>query len=202
MTHTFIDSPIGTLTLVREEAGLTGVFMPEHRPAPNEERFGERDDAAFVDAVQQFGEYWAGARTGFDLPLAPAGTEFQLRVWNVLRTIPHGETRTYGWIAEHIGQPTAVRAVGLANGRNPLSIVVPCHRVVGTSGALTGYAGGIDRKRFLLEHEMGTMLGATGLSGTGLPGTGLPGTGLPGTGLPGTGSAGAERPAAGLDSVA
>lgn len=197
MTHTFIDSPIGTLTLVREEAGLTGVFMPEHRPAPNEERFGERDDAAFADAVQQFGEYWAGERTGFDLPLAPAGTEFQLQVWNALRTIPHGETRTYGWIAEQIGQPTAVRAVGLANGRNPLSIVVPCHRVVGTSGALTGYAGGIERKRFLLEHEMGTMLGATGLSGSG---TGVTGPSVTVASV--AGPAGVERPATGLDSVA
>lgn len=197
MTHTFIDSPIGTLTLVRDEAGLTGVFMPEHRPAPNQAGFGERDDAAFADAVQQFGEYWAGERTGFDLPLAPVGTEFQLRVWSVLRAIPHGETRTYGWIAAQLGQPTAVRAVGLANGRNPLSIVVPCHRVVGASGALTGYAGGVERKRFLLEHEMGTMLGATGLSGAGLRGASLPGSDLNRSG-----SADAERRATGLDSVA
>lgn len=158
MTFTIIDSPIGPLTLVRDDAGITGVYMPEHRPAPDEARFGERDDAAFADAVQQLGEYWAGERTAFELPLAPSGSGFQLRVWEALRSIPHGETRTYGWIAEQIGQPTAVRAVGLANGRNPLSILVPCHRVVGASGALTGYAGGVERKRFLLDHEAGSAL--------------------------------------------
>lgn len=168
MTHTFIDSPIGTLTLVREDAGLTGVYMPEHKPAPDEARFGGRDDRAFGDAVQQFGEYWAGERASFDLPMAPVGTDFQLRVWDALVSIPFGETRTYGWIAEQIRQPTAVRAVGLANSRNPLSIIVPCHRVVGANGALTGYAGGIDRKRFLLEHELGAMLGSTGLDARGL----------------------------------
>lgn len=164
MTYTTIDSPIGSLTLVRDASGLTGLFMPDHRPAPNPATFGARDDEAFADAVQQLGEYWAGERTAFDVALAPAGTAFQLRVWQALRTIPYGETRTYGWIAEQLGQPTAVRAVGLANGRNPLSIVVPCHRVVGRSGALTGYAGGIERKRFLLDHEAGAVLdGASGL---------------------------------------
>ena len=186
MTHTFIDSPIGTLTLVRNDAGLSGVYMPKHKPAPDEAIFGARKHAAFVDAIEQFGEYWAGERSQFDLPLAPAGTEFQLRVWSALRTIPHGETRTYGWIAEQIGQPSAVRAVGLANGRNPLSIVVPCHRVVGASGALTGYAGGIERKRFLLDHEVGAALDL-GAAATAEPAHGRGATG------PG---------AAGLDSVA
>lgn len=164
MSYTIIDSPIGPLTLVRDQDGLTGVFMPEHQPAPNPATFGARDDDAFADAVEQLGEYWAGERSAFDLALAPVGTEFQLRVWQALRTIPYGETRTYGWIAEQLGQPTAVRAVGLANGRNPLSIVVPCHRVVGSTGALTGYAGGVERKRFLLDHEAGAALdGASGL---------------------------------------
>lgn len=173
MTYTTIDSPIGPLTLVRDDAGLTGVYMPGHRPAPDEATFGERDDTAFADAVEQFGEYWSGERTRFTLPLSPAGTEFQQRVWQALREVPYGETRTYRWIAETIGQPTAVRAVGLANSRNPLSIVVPCHRVVGASGALTGYAGGVERKRFLLDHESGAALavdaadasGATDASG-------------------------------------
>ncbi|SDR91132.1 methylated-DNA--[protein]-cysteine S-methyltransferase [Agrococcus carbonis] len=163
MKHTIIDSPIGPLTLVRGDAGLTGLYMPDHSPAPDEARFGDRDDAAFTDAVQQLGEYWAGERTAFDLPLAGMGTPFQQRVWAALRAIPYGETRTYGWIAEQLGQPTAVRAVGLANGRNPLSIVVPCHRVVGASGALTGYAGGVERKRFLLDHERGAALPGAGL---------------------------------------
>ena len=168
MTHTIIDSPIGSLTLVRDDAGLTGVYMPDHRPAPDEARFGERDDAAFTDAVQQLGEYWAGERTAFDLPLDPAGSPFQQRVWQALRAIPYGETRTYGWIAASLGQPTAVRAVGLANSRNPISIVVPCHRVVGSNGKLIGYAGGVERKRFLLDHERGAGLGGIGLGGAGL----------------------------------
>ena len=168
MIHTIIDSPIGPLTLVRGERGITGVFMPDHRPAPDEEAFGARDDAAFADAAPQFGEYWAGERTAFDLPLDPAGSPFQQRVWQALRAIPYGETRTYGWIAASLGQPTAVRAVGLANSRNPISIVVPCHRVVGSNGKLIGYAGGVERKRFLLDHERGAGLGGIGLGGAGL----------------------------------
>lgn len=169
MMHTIIDSPIGALTLVRGDAGFSGLFMPEHKPAPDESTFGERDDSAFGDVSEQLGEYWAGERTGFDLPLAPSGSDFQLRVWNALVTIPYGETRTYGWLAEQIGRPTAVRAVGLANSRNPLSILVPCHRVVGSSGALTGYAGGVERKRFLLDHEAGSALGlGPGSGGAGL----------------------------------
>lgn len=168
MIHTTIDSPIGPLTLVRGDWGITGVFMPGHRPAPDEAAFGTRDDTAFADAVQQFGEYWVGERTAFDLPLDPAGSPFQQRVWQVLRTIPYGETRTYGWIAASLGQPTAVRAVGLANSRNPISIVVPCHRVVGSTGKLIGYAGGVERKRFLLDHERGAGLGGIGLGGAGL----------------------------------
>ncbi|MCR8670498.1 methylated-DNA--[protein]-cysteine S-methyltransferase [Agrococcus sp. HG114] len=158
MTHTIIDSPIGDLTLVARDGALSGIFMTDHRPAPDPAGFGDRDDALFADAVAQLGEYWSGERTAFDLVLDPAGSPFQRRVWEALRAIPYGETRTYGWIAARIGQPTAVRAVGLANSRNPLSIVVPCHRVVGASGALTGYAGGVERKRFLLDHEAGARL--------------------------------------------
>jgi len=163
MTHTIIDSPIGPLTLVRSERGITGLYMPDHRPAPDEATFGVRDDAGFADAAQQLGEYWAGERRAFDLDLDPDGSPFQLRVWEALRSIPYGETRSYGWIAASIGQPTAVRAVGLANSRNPISIVVPCHRVVGSTGSLTGYAGGVERKRFLLDHEAGSSLVAVGL---------------------------------------
>jgi methylated-DNA-[protein]-cysteine S-methyltransferase len=163
MTHTIIDSPIGPLTVVGGERGITGLYMPDHRPAPDEAAFGERDDASFTDAAQQLGEYWAGERRAFDLDLDPKGSPFQLRVWEALRSIPYGATRTYGWVAAAVGQPTAVRAVGLANSRNPISIVVPCHRVVGSTGALTGYAGGVERKRFLLDHEAGTALVAAGL---------------------------------------
>ncbi len=163
MTHTIIESPIGPLTLVRSERGITGLYMREHRPAPDEAAFGERDDASFADAVQQLDEYWAGERRAFDLDLDPVGSPFQLRVWEALRSIPYGATRTYGWIAAAVGQPTAVRAVGLANSRNPISIVVPCHRVVGSTGSLTGYAGGVERKRFLLDHEAGTALVPAGL---------------------------------------
>lgn len=163
MTFTIIDSPIGSLTLVRGDWGIRGLFMPDHRPAPDESTFGERDDDAFDDATQQLGEYWAGERRAFELALDPAGSVFQQRVWQALRSIPYGETRTYGWIAAALGQPTAVRAVGLANSRNPLSILVPCHRVVGATGKLVGYAGGVERKRFLLDHERGAGLAGAGL---------------------------------------
>ena len=122
---------------------------------------GVRDDARFADARAQFTEYFAGQRTEFDLPLDCAtGTEFQRLVWRALCDIPYGETISYGELARRIGQPAAVRAVGLANGRNPLSIVVPCHRVVGTGGKLTGYGGGLDRKRHLLDLEARVRPGA------------------------------------------
>jgi methylated-DNA-[protein]-cysteine S-methyltransferase len=112
-----------------------------------------RDPVAAAEATRQLREYFAGERTVFDLPLAPRGTEFQRRVWMALREIPAGETRSYGQIAARLGQPTASRAVGAANGQNPLAVVVPCHRVVGANGTLTGYAGGLDRKAWLLDHE-------------------------------------------------
>jgi methylated-DNA-[protein]-cysteine S-methyltransferase len=115
--------------------------------------FGGSDDTGFDEAVRQLDEYFRGTRTAFDLPVAPQGTEFQRTVWAALRGIPYGETVTYGQLAATIDRPTASRAVGLANGRNPISIVIPCHRVVGSGGALTGYGGGVERKRLLLEHE-------------------------------------------------
>lgn len=163
MTHTTIETPIGTLTLVAGDAALTGAYMEAHRPAPDESAWGERDDAPapgtpLAEAAVQLAAYFAGERTGFELPLDPGGTPFQRRVWAALAEIPYGETRTYGWIAERIGQPTAVRAVGLANSRNPLSVIVPCHRVVGSTGRLTGYAGGVERKAYLLDHERGARL--------------------------------------------
>lgn len=155
MTYRTFDSPIGELTLVERDGALVGLYMAHHHPAPRAETFGDLDEGALPQVEAQLAEYFAGERTDFDLPLAPEGTEFQAKVWAALRTIPYGETWTYGQLAAAIGQPGAARAVGLANGRNPISIVVPCHRVVGSTGTLTGYAGGVERKEFLLNLERG-----------------------------------------------
>ncbi|WP_241383910.1 methylated-DNA--[protein]-cysteine S-methyltransferase [Rhodococcus sp. CH91] len=152
-THTVIDSPIGELTLVNTAGVLSGLYMSGHRPAPDPEGFGEQTPDGFDEAVAQLEEYFAGRRTGFGLPLAPVGTPFQHEVWNALTKIEYGTTRTYAEIALAVGRPAAVRAVAAANARNPLCIVVPCHRVVGSGGRLTGYAGGLERKRFLLDRE-------------------------------------------------
>jgi methylated-DNA-[protein]-cysteine S-methyltransferase len=153
VTNTTIRSPVGDLTLVAADGALTGVYFPGHRHGPDAGTFGERDDGVFAEAVRQLGEYFAGDRTRFDLPLAPRGDAFQQKVWMLLRDIPYGQTRNYGQLAEALGDRNLARAVGAANGRNPLSIIVPCHRVVGSSGTLTGYAGGVDRKRELLDLE-------------------------------------------------
>lgn len=154
MTWSTVDSPIGELTVVAEDGALVGLYMTGHRPAPDPESFGERVDDALPAATAQLAEYFAGERTAFDLPLAPRGTAFQQAVWAALRDIPYGETRSYGELAAALGRPGASRAVGLANGRNPISIVVPCHRVVGAGGKLTGYAGGMERKSWLLALEL------------------------------------------------
>jgi methylated-DNA-[protein]-cysteine S-methyltransferase len=156
--HTVIDSPLGPLTLVAEDGALAGLYMDNHRHLPSVETFGEPDPAPLRTAVAQLGEYFAGRRTEFDMPLATGGTPFQRSVWNALREIPYGETVSYGQLAEQIGRPTAIRAVGLANGKNPISIVVPCHRVIGAGGSLTGYGGGLGRKRHLLDFERGADL--------------------------------------------
>lgn len=152
-----IESPVGRLTLVASERGLAAVLWPDDDP--QRVRLGEPAQApthpVLVQAARQLAEYFAGQRTEFSLPLDPAGTQFQRAVWNALLTIPYGETRSYGDIARQIGRPAAVRAVGAANGRNPLSIVAPCHRVVGADGTLTGFAGGLATKAFLLALERG-----------------------------------------------
>ncbi|MBL7493198.1 methylated-DNA--[protein]-cysteine S-methyltransferase [Frankia sp. AgB1.9] len=153
VTHTVIDSPIGDLTLVAVDGALAGLYMEQHRHRPAEERFGDRDAEPFGTVIAQLRAYFDGALTAFDLPLAPRGTPFQQTVWAALREIPYGQTMSYGQLAERVGRPTAARAVGLANGRNPISIIVPCHRVVGSTGDLTGYGGGLDRKRHLLALE-------------------------------------------------
>jgi methylated-DNA-[protein]-cysteine S-methyltransferase len=178
LRHRTMRTPIGALELVAGPAGLRAVLWPGEdgsrvtravgptarpelshgagAPAP-EPSAGSRAEALLDAAQAQLAEYFAGTRRQFDLALDPAGTDFQLRAWNALRTIPYGQTISYGQQAAEIGEPTAARAVGAANGRNPLSIVVPCHRVVASSGALTGFAGGLDTKAWLLDHERGVL---------------------------------------------
>jgi methylated-DNA-[protein]-cysteine S-methyltransferase len=153
MNYTTVDSPIGELTLVGDEHGLAGLYMEVQRHGPKRDPAWRRDPAALADAAEQLEQYFAGERTEFELELAPRGTAFQRRVWSLLLEIPFGETTTYGALAQRLGDPRTVRAVGLANGRNPISIVVPCHRVIGANGKLVGYGGGLDRKRALLAHE-------------------------------------------------
>ena len=151
-----IESPIGDLTLAGVGCTLTHLLMAEQSHAPDRSGWEPAGPDAFADVVDQLDAYFAGRLTEFDVDMTSDGTEFQRRVWAALQTIPYGETRSYGQIAEQIGSPAASRAVGLANGRNPISIIVPCHRVIGSSGGLTGYGGGIERKRALLELEMNT----------------------------------------------
>lgn len=151
--HTLIDTPLGELTAVAEDGSLTALYFPGHQRMPAAAAFGERTAVGFEAVTAQLDEYFAGRRTGFDLPLAPQGDPFKLKVWALLRHIPYGQTRSYGQLAAELGDPHLAQAVGHANGQNPLSIVVPCHRVVGGDGSLVGYAGGLERKRFLLELE-------------------------------------------------
>lgn len=146
------ESPVGRLTLAGRDGKLMHLRMVDQTYEPSHDGW-EPDDAAFPDAVEQLGAYFAGDLTEFDVELDLAGTVFQRRVWDALRTIPYGETRSYGEIAQQIGSPGAARAVGLANGHNPIGIIVPCHRVIGSNGSLTGYGGGLDRKKALLELE-------------------------------------------------
>jgi methylated-DNA-[protein]-cysteine S-methyltransferase len=156
--HTVIDSPYGPLTLVADDGVLCGLYMVGQRHRPPEETFGERDDTLFNEATGQLRDYFAGELKEFTLELRLAGTTFQRGVWEQLRKIPYGEIRSYGELAEALGNPGASRAVGLANGKNPIGIIVPCHRVVGANGSLTGYGGGLDRKKRLLDFESGAAL--------------------------------------------
>jgi methylated-DNA-[protein]-cysteine S-methyltransferase len=150
-----VPSPIGSLLLVSDGEALTAVEMEPHRP---EVAGGARPDTGPLRAaIEQLEQYFAGDRTDFDLPLRPHGTEFQQRVWQGLLAIPYGHTTSYGALATDLGNPTASRAVGLANGRNPIAVIIPCHRVIGADGSLTGYGGGLDRKRWLLSHEVGIL---------------------------------------------
>jgi len=152
--HTVLDSPVGPLTAVCTDGGLVGLHLDGQRHRPGPDRLGPRDDRVLPALREQLSDYWAGRLTTFDLPLAVTGTPFQQLVWTALCDVPYGATCSYADLAAAIGRPTAVRAVGAANGRNPVCLVVPCHRVVGAGGALTGYSGGLERKRFLLDHEL------------------------------------------------
>lgn len=153
MTHyRVIDSPIGPLTLAGRGSTLTNLRMVDQTHEPSRADW-TLDDRGFPDAIEQLDAYFAGELQEFDLSLELTGTAFQRRVWEALRTIPYGKTRSYGEIAAQIGSPTAFRAVGLANGHNPISVIVPCHRVIGANGSLTGFGGGIERKRTLLALE-------------------------------------------------
>ena len=152
-THTVVPSPIGPLTVVRDEDGaLVRLAMSPPR-ALEADALGERADAGFEDVARQLAEYFAGERTVFSLPLRPVGSPFELAVWDQLTRIPYGETRSYGHVASAVGEPGGAQAVGAANGRNPIAIVVPCHRVIGADGRLVGFGGGLPRKRFLLDLE-------------------------------------------------
>jgi O-6-methylguanine DNA methyltransferase len=162
-----VESPLGPLLLGAEDGALTLLWMS---PLPERETGGAdaRDRAVLAAARDQLEAYFAGDLTAFDLPLAPVGTPFQQRVWSALVEIPFGETVSYGSLAIRLGRPGAARAVGLANGSNPISIIIPCHRVIGSDGRLTGYGGGIDRKAWLLDHEAGRGPGQLALPVTAL----------------------------------
>ena len=151
--YSLYPSPIGDLLLTSKGEGLTGLYTSEHRLFQSLKEQGQERDELFGDARQQLAEYFQGERCHFQLPLQAEGTSFQQKVWSLLRNIPFGETRSYLDLAKELGSPKSVRAVGAANGKNPLSIIVPCHRVVGSNGKLTGYAGGLAVKEWLLEHE-------------------------------------------------
>jgi methylated-DNA-[protein]-cysteine S-methyltransferase len=153
MAHTVLATRLGELTLVRAGQALTGLYFTGHWPRPDRTAFGPRTDEGFDDVARQLGEYLGRHRTGFELPVAVTGTEFDRQVWELIAAIPYGETTTYGALARALGPGTDPRDVGAAVGRNPLCIVIPCHRVIGSTGKLTGYAGGIGRKRRLLELE-------------------------------------------------
>jgi methylated-DNA-[protein]-cysteine S-methyltransferase len=153
-SYTILKSPLGDIVLTANDKGLNGVYTPEHPFYPRAKK-GVRNPQPFKEAVRQLNEYFQGKRTGFNLPLAVEGTAFQTRVWKALRKIQYGKTKSYGEIAKLLKAPSASRAVGMANSKNPVCIIVPCHRVIGASGKLTGYAGGVKAKQWLIEHEAG-----------------------------------------------
>lgn len=153
--YTHVDSPIGPLLLTGDGQALTSLTMSEHKHGAAVQPDWQHDHTAFAAVCEQLAAYFDNQLQVFDLPLKPTGTDFQRRVWQALCDIPFGRTESYGELARRIENPKASRAVGLANGRNPISIIIPCHRVIGANGSLTGYGGGLERKRWLLDHERG-----------------------------------------------
>ena len=151
--YTTMESPVGSLRLVAEELGLRMVWFVRGRKEEKPDAEWKEDVAFFVEVIRQLNAYFAGELREFEIPLLMLGTEFQKRVWKALLTIPYGETMSYGELAKKIGEPKAVRAVGAANGQNPIPIIVPCHRVIGSDGSLTGFGGGLENKKKLLELE-------------------------------------------------
>jgi methylated-DNA-[protein]-cysteine S-methyltransferase len=162
VNYAVIESPIGRLLAVGNGAALCGLYMESHKRGPAPSDGWRRDDDSLRFVAEQLAAYFAGELKSFDLPCAAAGTTFQRRVWTALGEIGFGETVTYAQLAQRVGAPTATRAVGAAVGRNPLSIIVPCHRAVGSDGSLTGFAGGLPRKRWLLEHEKAVLAESNG----------------------------------------
>lgn len=158
MTHALLTTSLGELTVVRQDGALSGLYFPGHWPRPDKTAFGPRADDGFEDVARQLAEYLAGERAEFELPLKINGPDFDRRVWDLIAAVPYGQTTTYGDLARDLGACTDPRDVGAAVGRNPLSLVIPCHRVIGSTGKLTGYAGGLNRKRTLLEIEHARVL--------------------------------------------
>ena len=155
--HTVVATRLCELTVVRDGGSLTGLYFPRHWPRPDRARFGARTDRGFEEVARQLNEYLAGERSRFDLPVEARGTEFQRRVWDLITLVPYGQRTTYGDLARRLGEDVSPQDVGAAVGRNPLCILIPCHRVNGSTGKLTGYAGGLDRKRALLEIEQDSL---------------------------------------------
>jgi methylated-DNA-[protein]-cysteine S-methyltransferase len=155
--HAILASPLGNLTAVRDAQGLVGLYFPHHWYRPDPATFGPRVDSGFDDVARQLEEYFTGERREFDLPLTPRGDELQRRVWDLVAEVPYGQTTTYGALTRGVGENVTAQQIGAAVGRNPLCILIPCHRVIGSGGRLTGYAGGLKRKAALLELEQPTL---------------------------------------------
>jgi methylated-DNA-[protein]-cysteine S-methyltransferase len=155
--YSYIDGPLGPLFVQGDGTFVTGIYMPQHKRWSEPDASWQQSDKLFATVHAQLAEYFAGERRTFDVPLKLAGTPFQQRVWQELVRIPFGTTISYSQLAQRVGKPTASRAVGHANGRNPVSIIVPCHRVIGANGKLTGYVGGVDKKQWLLARERSAM---------------------------------------------